>query len=224
MKSKQFIEAKESRWFIFLFDLYVRTLFFRRFKRVWLQQNYHPTAECTTIYYLNHTSWWDGLIPFLLNQMRFRQKARAMMEDRQMKQHRFFRKIGAFSVNLNEKKALIASLRYAVDSLGPKGRSLYIFPEGKIYPFSTELPEFQKGLSWIVSKSPKSDVVPIGIFLSYARFDKPECFLKVGQKVTLDKMETSEAIHHLLQEELSQLLVELEKEAETHSSEYERLI
>jgi len=199
MKSVDFIKAEESRWFIMLFDLYVRSLFYRRFKRVWIQQNYHPSAGSRTIYYLNHTSWWDGLIPFLLNQKRFRQKAKALMEDKQLKKHRFFRKIGAFSVNLDEKKAVIASLRYAVDSLQTPGHSLFIFPEGRINAFTTDHPDFQKGLSWIVSKCPGADVVPVGICISNHRHDKPECYLKVGHKVTLNHPENSELIHQQLE-------------------------
>ncbi|TVQ65044.1 MAG: hypothetical protein EA360_10995 [Balneolaceae bacterium] len=224
MKSEDFIKAQESRWFILMFDLYVRSLFFRRFKRVWIQQSYHPLSDSRTIYYLNHTSWWDGLIPFLLNRKRFRQKARAMMEDKQMKEHRFFRKIGAFSVNLDQKKAMIASLRYAVDSLQEPGRSLFIFPEGKINPFTPEKPDFQKGLSWIASKCPDADVVPVGVFISNQRHDKPECYLKVGQKVSIDNPENSEMIHQQLESEMGTLLTELRSEMEAETFHFKKLL
>ena len=111
-----FIPASESAGFIAVFDIYVRNLFRRRFKNILIDQEYQPSAESRTIYYLNHTSWWDGLIPLLLNQKRFRQKARAMMEDKQMLEHRFFRKIGAFSVNLqgSQSGCQIAALRQRI--------------------------------------------------------------------------------------------------------------
>lgn len=224
MKTEAFIRASESRWFILLFDFYVRSLFFRRFKRVWISQEYQPDSSSRTIYFLNHTSWWDGLIPLLLNQKQFRQKARAMMEDKQMKRHRFFRRIGAFSVNLEKKKALVASLRYAVDSLREPGRSLFIFPEGKIVPFSTALPEFEKGLSWIVRNCPEADVVPIGVYISHKNSDKPECYLKVGKKVMLKHLESSESLHQKLQEEMMLLLIKLQDEAHVDEHPYRRLM
>lgn len=141
-----------------------------------------------------------------------------------MKRHRFFRRIGAFSVNLEKKKALVASLRYAVDSLREPGRSLFIFPEGKIVPFSTALPEFEKGLSWIVRNCPEADVVPIGVYISHKNSDKPECYLKVGKKVMLKHLESSESLHQKLQEEMMLLLIKLQNEAHVDEHPYRRLM
>ncbi|NBB77360.1 MAG: hypothetical protein GVY02_08275, partial [Bacteroidetes bacterium] len=111
----EFIPAKETPWFIFIFDLYVRNLFWRRFKNVWVDINYEPDSRSRSLYYLNHTSWWDGLIPLLLNQKIFKQKARAMMEDKQMIEHGLFKRVGAFSVNLENPRSAVRSLRYAVE-------------------------------------------------------------------------------------------------------------
>jgi 1-acyl-sn-glycerol-3-phosphate acyltransferase len=205
----EFIPAQESRWFIFLFDLYIRSLFRRRFQNVWVDQNYQPSKTSRTIYYLNHSSWWDGLIPLLLNRKLFRQNARAMMEDRQMREHGLFKRIGAFSVNLENPRSAVRSLRYAVDSMKRPQSSLFIYPEGKIVPFSTDKPDFKKGLGWIATQCPNVDVVPIGIYIDYAKADKPELFLKIGNALEFDASDKSEKLNHFFEDELSDLLSDL---------------
>jgi len=190
MKPDSFIPARESRFFIIFFDLVVRLLCKLRFSSVYLKQSYVPSKNSKTIYYLNHTSWWDGLIPLLLNQKCFHQQARAMMEDKQMREHGFFKRIGAFSVSPENPKSAVRSLRYAVQSMKRPNASLFIYPEGEIRPFSTEKPKFKSGLSWIVSKYSQPDVVPVAIYITTAKSSKPALYLQVGQPV--DRIDTND--------------------------------
>jgi chlorobactene lauroyltransferase len=219
-----FIPAQESAWFIAIFDWYVRFLFRRRFHRVWFQQNYFPSSGSKTIYFLNHTSWWDGLIPLLLNRKIFKQKARAMMEDRQMKQHSFFKKIGAFSVSLENPRSAIKSMRYAVNSLDRPNSSLFIYPEGEIMPFTTDQIEFKKGLAWIADKRHDTEVVPIGIYFHFAKSDKPELFIKIGEAIKYNDSDDTEELNSLFERRLSGLLGDLKKESHSGDQSYQRLL
>jgi len=221
--SDNFIPANESKWFISIFDLYVRNLFWRRFKNIAIDQQYQPEKQSKTIYYLNHTSWWDGLIPFLLNQKLFKQNARALMEDKQMRQHKFFSKIGAFSVNLSEPRAALKSLRYAVDSMKRSNSSLFIYPEGKIVPFSTQKPEFQKGLGWIAGRTTDTDIVPIGIYIHTARHDKPELNLKIGPAVKFNPDQSSEDLNLLFEETMQRILIDLENNAHSNPGQFKTI-
>ncbi len=219
----EFIPAQESRWFIFLFDLYMRSLFRRRFKNIWVDKGYQPSTKSKTIYYLNHTSWWDGLIPLLLNRKLFHQNARAMMEDKQMREHGLFKRIGAFSVNLENPRSAVRSLRYAVDSMKRPHSSLFIYPEGKIVPFSTDKPDFKKGLGWIASQCPDVDVLPIGIYFDHSKSDKPELFLKIGTSLVFDSSEESDLLNHFFEDKLSDLLTELVKDALQNRDYFQKL-
>lgn len=219
----QFIAAQESDWFIRLFDMYVRNLFWRRFNDIRIQAEYLPEPGDRTIYYLNHTSWWDGLIPFLLNQKLFKQKARAMMEDKQIHRHRFFKKIGAFSVNLTDKRSSVRSLRYAINSMERENASLFIYPEGRIVPFSTEKPQFKDGLSWIISKLEEIQVVPVGVYITNQKSDKPELYLKTGKEVKISNRQDSVQTKELLEVELQQLLIRLVQDVHIESSLFRKL-
>ena len=223
VNNDQFIPAKESVWFIFLFDLYVRNLFKRRFESVRIKQEYQPSPTSRTIYYLNHTTWWDGLIPLLLNRKIFRQNARAMMEDTQMKKHKLFRKIGAFSVNLVNPRSAVRSLRYAVDSMKRPNSSLFIYPEGEIKPFKTNDLHFREGLAWIAGRLPEVDIVPVGIYLHSASSDKPELFLKVGSPVEFNPDENRETLRAKFEYRLESVLTELQIDSHSDPHSFEEI-
>ncbi len=218
-----FIPAKESPIFIKVFRLYTKFLFKRRFKKVWLKQEYKPCSECKTVYFLNHHSWWDGLIPLMLNEYRFQQQARAIMEDKQMKTYSLFQKIGAFSINRDDPRKAISSLRYAVQSFERDQASLFIYPEGAITPVGSKM-NFEDGLGWLHDKLGDVDFVPIGIHIHTIRHDKPELHLHVGQRVCLDNELPREEKTTRFEEVLDQILADLRKKAGFDDSEFKRFL
>lgn len=165
-----------------MFRWYTLLLFKRRFHAVWIRQKYRPTGHSRTIYYLNHNSWWDGLIPFLLNEFRFHQNARALMEDQQIRRYPFFSKIGAFSVDRQHPRKTVTSMRYAVQSMMRENASLFIYPEGKINPAGSPI-AFEGGLAWLYSRMNREviDFVPVAIKIHTMHHDKPELFIDVGE-------------------------------------------
>lgn len=146
-----------------------------------------------------------------------------MMEDKQLIQYKFFRKIGAFSVNLQNSKSLITSLRYAVNSMKRPKASLFIYPEGEIVPFSTIKPEFKKGLEWIADKCPEVDIVPIGIYIHTSAFDKPELFIQIGKQIERDILIQKIPLIEECETRLQELLVLLQKKAHSQNHSFEKL-
>ena len=200
-----FIPADESRFFIWFFDRYTRWSLKRRFKQVWVRQEYDLDANTKTVYFLNHNLWWDGLIPLYLNRNFFHQKARALMEDKQMRQYTFFSKIGAFSINLEDAKSSISSLRYAVKSMDRDSSSLFIYPEGTITPPSDSAPDFKDGLAWIYTKTTEIDFVPIHIYAHNMRSSKPELYLSIGKSVNHDKLLDRNILTKLFEADIQRL-------------------
>lgn len=218
-----FLPAQESPVFIKVFRLYTWLLFKRRFKKVWLKQEYEPCSECKTLYFLNHHSWWDGLIPLLLNEFRFHQQARALMEDKQMRKYPLFQKIGAFSINRDNPRKAITSLRYAIRSFVRKKSSLYVYPEGTITPAGSKM-DFEGGLAWLHKKLPDVDFVPIGIYMHTIRHDKPELHLHVGRPVRLKNSLPKEERTRHFEQILDRMLDDLRSKAGFDDSEFERFM
>jgi len=215
-----FIPAKESPVFIKFFRLYTKLLFKWRFKTVWLKQEYEPISECKTVYFLNHHSWWDGLIPLMLNEYRFRQQARAIMEDKQMNTYSLFQKIGAFSINRDDPRSAVTSLRYAVKSFNRDHASLFIYPEGTITPAGSSM-NFEGGLAWLHDKLDDVDFVPVGIYMHTIRHSKPELHLHVGRPIRMNESLSKEEKTDHFETVLDQMLDELYQTAGFVDSEFE---
>ncbi len=204
-----FIPAKESRFLIWFFDLYTRWLLRRRFKNIFIKQDYKADTDAKTVYYINHNLWWDGLLPLYLSRNVFHQTARAFMEDKQMRKHRFFSKIGAFSINLSDPRSTLRSLRFAIDSLKKLNSSLYIYPEGEITPVSASKPEFKKGMAWLYQNTDiEIDFVPIAFYSHTFRDSKPELYINIGKRSEIDRSLAKDELTSRFEEDVHQLLIE----------------
>ncbi len=184
-------------------------LLWRRFDSVSIENDYLPGDGQKTIFYLNHCSWWDGLIPFLLNQKTFRQNARGMMEDKQLHRYPFFQRLGVFSIGLSSPRSSMRSLRYAIKSMERSNASLYIYPQGKIVPFSIDDLEFKKGIGWLAKRLPDADLVPVAIYIHTKESDKPRLEISVGAAVDVDPNQKADRINNALEKRLSELLKSL---------------
>lgn len=145
-------------------------------------------------------------MPLYLNNKLFKQKARALMEDKQMKEYPFFSRIGAFSINLNDPKSSISSLRYAVKSLQRPHSCLFIYPEGELVPPSNDNPTFKPGLSWMYKKTKGIDFVPIVFRIDHSKASKPDLFISIGEKVNFDKNMDSNELTILFEKEIMLLI------------------
>lgn len=196
---------------IWFFTHFTRLLMAMRFKRVHVNCSYRPDGK-STVYFLNHNYWWDGLIPLYLNHRLFKQRARAFMEDKQMKKHRFFSKIGAFSINLDDPRSAISSLRFAVDSLSTPNSGMYIYPEGKIMPPESQVKPFKHGLAWLAQHCAEVDFVPVAIHIDYSKQSKPELHLRVGSPVKIEETCSKTGLTEEFEQELNKLLFQLTQE------------
>lgn len=139
-----------------------------------------------------------------------------------MRKHTFFSKIGAFSINLENPKASIASLRYAVKSMKRNNASLFIYPEGTITPVSENKPTFKKGLSWLYQNMDRVDFVPIAIYTHTLRNSKPELYLSIGPSVDHDKSLHRNELTDILEEDLHQILSQTREVAGFTDEGFER--
>lgn len=128
------------------------------------------------------------------------------MEDKQMKKYSFFSKIGAFSIELDNPRSSVTSLRYALKSLKRNKACLFIYPEGKITPASEKLPEFKDGLSWLYKKADGVDFIPVGIYMHSFRSAKPELYISIGNSVNHDKYLNTNELTVLFEKDLHQNL------------------
>lgn len=131
---------------------WLHQLFFRNYFRYILWKDFHR-MEITGEYYDrglplliigNHISWWDGFFPYELNRRILKRRFHILMLEEQLQRIKFFRRLGAFSIDPGKRSAL-QSVSFASEILKKKDNMLVLFPQGEIRSQYQEEIIFRKG-------------------------------------------------------------------------------
>jgi 1-acyl-sn-glycerol-3-phosphate acyltransferase len=105
-----------------------------------------------------------------------------MMEEKQLRKLRLFRKVGVFSVVREKPRDALKSIAYAADILREKtNRAVWIFPQGEILPNDIRPLGFYNGLTKIIEKVGICNVLPVAMRFEFLGDFKPDIFVKIGE-------------------------------------------
>jgi chlorobactene lauroyltransferase len=203
------IEARKSRLFEWIFLTYTRRILRRQFHRVSVGGLENIALIDRTrpfIFCCNHSSWWDGMIAFVLSKDLLRCDSFAMMEEKQMTRYRFFRKIGAFSVVRESPRQAVASMRYAASLFNGPNVGLWIYPQGVMLPNDVRPLNLQQGAARIASMVRGVQFVPVAHRYEFLREQRPEALVLLGKPWTPDVSRTPGEITSEIERGLTALL------------------
>lgn len=165
--------------------LLVRWSVWSHFDRVWLKIEGplpHP-ADGPLIAYLNHPSWWDGYMAFILSRVVLRDRFAGylMMDERELRRYRLFAWCGCFSVDRADTRSAARSVAYIGRLLRERrDRSLWIFPQGEITPNDRRPLTTYSGLAHIARRAGGATLWPVALRYEFRGEQRPEAFLRVG--------------------------------------------
>lgn len=140
-----------------------------------------PNEKLPVLYLANHSSWWDGLIIFLLTEKASELDHYMMMEEKQLKQYAFFRKLGAFPVHKENLKSVKQALMTAKKNM-QAGGALWLFPQGKIMHQDVRPLELEGGASFLVRQFEQVVVKPVTLHYTFNQFQKPTVSVVFGEE------------------------------------------
>ena len=173
------ITAKKSALFEIGFEMYLNPLLRRSFANVF-GQGITPTPSQPVIFIANHSSWWDGLLFFFFNRSVWRSDIHMMMDEKGLKRYGFFRYLGAFSINREKPKEILASLQYA-EGLLLSGKTVVLFPQGDEFHQEIRPLGYSAGIAYLMERCPDVPVVPISFYYSFRHEQKPEVWVHQGK-------------------------------------------
>jgi 1-acyl-sn-glycerol-3-phosphate acyltransferase len=168
-----------------LYWLFARWSLWNFFDRVWVQTVGplpHPNRG-PFIFYLNHSSWWDGYLMMAIHrQVLYRRFAGyLMMEEKQLRNFRFFAWCGAFSINRRKRDEIVRATAYASRMLraGPD-RALWIFPQGRILHNDQRPLALYPGVARIAQAIEHVTLCPITLRYEFRGKQRGEAFVRLG--------------------------------------------
>ncbi|WP_020615919.1 lysophospholipid acyltransferase family protein [Paenibacillus daejeonensis] len=181
------IEAAKSAPFDRLFFHYNKHYLLRRhFHFVGLQGDLDaalPSGGC--LFIANHSSWWDGMVLYHAFRTCSRGDHYVMMDEKQMRDFRFFRKLGVFSIDKSHPRRMLVSLRYA-QGLLEAGKCVWMFPQGEIQHLEHRPLRFQTGIGYVLERCPQTTVLPVTLYYSSYHHQKTEVSLLAGTPLRHD--------------------------------------
>lgn len=183
----------------------LETLFARMNKRM-LRRHFHALhvrgaervqqldRSLPIIFYGNHSNWWDGLIEFYLSLEVLHCDSYLMMEEKQMVRYKFFRFIGAFSVNRGSPREAYESVRYASEIVSGPNRVLWIYPQSDMRPNDVRPLKFYSGIGHIASRVGKAHLIPVARRYEFMKEQLPEVFTSFGEPMLVAEVKDPKAL------------------------------
>jgi hypothetical protein len=166
------------------------------------EENFLSRPVAPSIIYANHSNWWDGLAAFFLSKVLWNIDAYVMMDIDQMQKYRFFKRIGAFSVNRNNPREAMESVDYSVELLKETNKVLWIFPQGIMQANDFRPIKFYNGVSKIAQKVGEVTLIPAAFRYEFLMEQRPEIFISIGQVKTFNKSDDVKQLTEVLNIEL----------------------
>ena len=184
------ILARTSPFVIRFFERHVRSMFRKRFHSVRLVRETMPVLHEVSrddrplIVAMNHSSWWDPLVPLLLHSEYFADRSPlAPMDRAQLEKFGFFRRLGIFGVDPDDPASLEAMGAYVLEHLRSAERPVFfVTPQGRFADVRTPI-RLRPGVAAIASAAVREGLSPnvICLAIEYGFWidQKPEVFLRV---------------------------------------------
>nr|WP_145404442.1 lysophospholipid acyltransferase family protein [Paenibacillus xylanexedens] len=215
------IRAVKSKAFERIFTLYNHYyLLRRRFRSFTLSGSLDPQVldgngrllpmapDQPVVYFMNHSSWWDGLLLYHAAKQTSRGDHYVMMEEQQLRQYAFFRKLGAYSINKDSSSGVRTSLQYTNELLAA-GKRVWIFPQGEILHQEARPIQFRPGIGLVLRRFPQAVAVPVTLCHGMVQHDLPEISMQAGSPIVGDwrawkSEEIAERLGRVLEQQLDE--------------------
>ncbi len=200
------IPAKPQRWAHAIFRPYLRSLFQRRFHALHLLGDLPDVPHNTPILLLpNHSTWWDGFFPYLLNDAIWQREFYIMMLEERLREFWFFRFVGAFSIKQQSLKGIVEALDYTVNLLRTESdekqddkRLVVMFPQGELAPWGKRPLGYNRGIERVLRKcrdqNIRAAIVPLAMRCEFLGDEKPHVFLCCGKPIFTDSVTLPSAV------------------------------
>jgi 1-acyl-sn-glycerol-3-phosphate acyltransferase len=151
-----------------------------------------------TIVYTNHPSWWDPLVFMLVHGALF--PGRPMygpFDEKALEKYGFFRRLGAFGVDLESRAGAVKFLRTSRQILAQPESVLWITAQGRFADVRERPLQLRPGLAHAARAAADVDVIPVAV--EYTQWDErlPEILVRVGEGIDLRGEGTPDYEQHL---------------------------
>jgi 1-acyl-sn-glycerol-3-phosphate acyltransferase len=196
-------------WLVRGFRKYVRRYFAKHFHAVRIAKTGRPprVLDRPTIMVMNHPSWWDALIGFLICPLWPDRLDFGPMDAHQLNRYRIFAKIGMFGIEQDSIAGARTFLKVSRAILTHENATLWITAQGSFADVRTRPVRLRPGVGHLAAGLDCGAVIPIALEYPFWDESKPEALVLFGESLMIDD-------HKLDAESWTQLIAEALEQAQ----------
>lgn len=138
------LTAKHHRLGQLFFNWYFRRLFKKQFTEFIGSLPVLP-ADKAVCWLSNHSSWWDGVWPLLLNAQYLQRSFYVLMLEKELLKRQFLRSLGAFSIAPGQ-RSMVESGQYLAKLLHNQQNIVLLYPQGQLESMHEHQIRFEPGM------------------------------------------------------------------------------
>ncbi len=180
------IPANKNKLAVEIFDRIIENMFRRSFTSVRVKNKqlyYLRDTDYANLLYGYHGCWWDGVLANLVFRKLYNSDFYMMIKD--LYRFPFLSKIGGFSIEKDSVYGKLKAINYAVKLLEDTKNSVWIFPQGKLFPQDSRPIKFESGIAHICSKVKGVNLIPVAYKYTFLQTSRPEIFVEIGKPVII---------------------------------------
>jgi|GEM_PF-3193173 len=208
------ITANKNAIAVKIFDSIFETLFKKNFTSIMVKnkENYYlRNTDYANLFYGYHGCWWDGPLGIYLCRKLYKSNFYMMIKDL----YRFpvLSRIGGFSIEKDSLHGKLKAVNYTVKLLQNPENTVWIFPQGRLYPNDYRPIKFESGIYHICNKIKRVNLIPVAYKYAFLQNEKPDIFVEIGKPKIIEKeIEDRREFLENLQKDFEKLLDNQRKE------------
>ena len=178
---------RQSPWLFNWFRWYCTRYARKHFHAVRLSRSSHavPAADGKPlIFVMNHPSWWDIIIGFVLLERFTKYRHFAPIDAEMLPKYRFFNRLGFFGIDATPRGAA-RFLRTAKAIFEQPFQAMWITAQGKFVDPRTRPIELRPGVGYVASRLTEGFVIPVAVEYPFWEERTPEALVRFGEPLDL---------------------------------------
>jgi len=183
-------ETPPPRW-PWLFHL------FRWYARLYAAKHLHAVRVSKTgplparldgplVVVLNHPSWWDPLIAFILSGLMPDRVHWGPIDAAALRRYRFLGRAGLFGIELGTTRGALQLLRTTETILTDSRAALWIMPQGRFTDVRERPPRLRGGVGHVLQSLERGTVLPLAVEMTFWDERTPEALARFGEPLDVD--------------------------------------
>lgn len=166
---------------------------------------------------MNHPSWWDPIIGFVLSRLFADYRHYGAIDARAVEKYAFLKRAGLFGVELNSLRGAAAFLRTGESILSHDRVALWITAQGEFADVRRRPLALRSGVGHLAARMTRGCVLPIAVEYCFWNESKPEALVRIGPPLMPQRLGGKDWTLRI-ESELTKTLDELAHEAMTRDA------